>query len=386
MAIKKLIHITTILTIVAFTITKNTKCQNLSYFNTKENDTTEKGNFQSVFTSFLYESVITNQSSYCAITLPNNKIENRNDCCNYKVISKLKNWWTKEKVNCGETRLEKRNRREIETIEYMIRIFANLEKLFNIATDISVDLYKTGSISSECKNYAFVLINYKLTNMKYILNNWAIAIKSCLGFMNNMNNSIFCALCDESSNNYFDLNSGKLNLTKKTCDLFISNCFNSIEYNYLHIYKALSMIADMSKCTKLGQIDTEKHDYKAPSMPNLKTFENCLNGDDCTEICQHGMRINKPGALAFIDVDYLRGVWWNMAKILEIERNIDSDAIKFEDIKKQQSDQSSAGKNTTSTSSAQKSSTSSQSSRRLNLSKKTASSKRVLDTLKCIFF
>lgn len=273
------------------------QCPNQSYFGATETNTPES-----------------NSEKFCSIKLPDgNTWYKQNKCCSSTTISQLHKWWNVDQWNSKETRLRSYERRERNIIDYTLKILTNLPDIKIVAENI----YENEQADQTCKDASKKVLDLKISGHK--IENWEIDTKKCWSWINELQHSQLCASCDPDSSQYFNIKEKKLILTEQTCKQFASECYNAIHWNNNYLFPYLAELNLFSRCSNDGNQLSTRHSYQLPTYVEVNDIKNCGLSNNCTKLCEGSIMFDYISPEAIGDPDYVRGLWWNFADMLNID-------------------------------------------------------------------
>lgn len=214
------------------------------------------------------KSFITKESKITESLIPNDtKIcpKQRKTCCTSEDFHHLKEWWegqssqsNSEQSNNSKiitikmSRIEIRQHKQEDLIIYTSKLLSSFEIMKQFALEMANPINKSDDfclkVSEEFK--AYIPDRQVFSKDKYV--EYA---KKCWDFLNLLQTSIQCSLCDPEAQSGFNFNKGgpnKIYITQEGLNDFNRNCREIFMFNVKILRPYLNLIERLTRCTTKG--------------------------------------------------------------------------------------------------------------------------------------
>lgn len=183
------------------------KCNNLAYFGTEVQESPS--------------------NAYCAIHTPTGeKFDKFTTCCGEDTRKKLHEWWFINKIDPNDATSITRHAQRQEDLNviatYSVKIFQLIKEVKKKADLIM----KHPNADDYCKDKA-TKVTAQVVKEQYI-KDFIKESKVCWDWKNQVILDYFCAVCDPTFDQFYDITKKEVTVSERTCDIFLNMCFHTV--------------------------------------------------------------------------------------------------------------------------------------------------------------
>ena len=202
-------------------------------------------------------------------------------CCTAQDFNSLEKWWEGVDENNKVIKMSRRDVRQHkqeDLILYSSKMLESFERMKAFSTNMVNPVNKPDNfcidVANSFKNY---VPDYKIFNkVKY-----TSYAKKCWDFLNLLQTTILCSLCDSEAQEIFHLNKNSQNkifLTQEGLNDFNQNCREVFLFNVKIFRPYLQLVEKLTRCTERGHLKASMPELNG-EVDGLVTEESLSSGE-----------------------------------------------------------------------------------------------------------
>lgn len=234
-------------------------------------------------------------------------------CCTEDDWSLLEQNFQGDKTRGNEESLFNRYQRRVNQSIITLNKILKLQE--SIKTNAN-EMLAVKDVSSPCKAAADTIKASSRITATYS-QTYKTQVERCLPALSVFVDSLYCSACDFKAKDRYDSVTKTMTWSNKSCKAYADACLQMMDENVNYIYPYIDAVETLSRCTKVGSLNTALNQYKyiefvspAASSELTNCSKNPLEGNtDCVSLCKKALSISTEGSYEILNSSYILAVY-----------------------------------------------------------------------------